>query len=144
MSMAQLNTTQRVSPYLFYEDVGRAIAWLVEAFGFTERMRLTLPGHGGAVAHAEIGLADGVIMIGNVGPRNAARPSTVRSSVYVFVDDVDQHHTRARRAGAEVIEEPADQPFGDRIYLVKDLEGHEWYFAQHLRDVTLEELRLGG
>jgi len=64
----------------------------------------------------------------------------------VFVSDADAHCARARAAGAEILEEPREQPFGDRIYLARDLEGHEWYFAQHLRDVPLAELRraLGG
>ncbi len=39
-------------------------------------------------------------------------------------------------AGAEIVE----PPYGDRIYLAKDNEGHEWYFAQHLRDVSIEDL----
>jgi uncharacterized glyoxalase superfamily protein PhnB len=60
--------------------------------------------------------------------------------VYVYVDDVDAHCETAKAAGAEILEPPADQPFGDRIYLARDLEGHEWYFAQHLRDVDVEDL----
>lgn len=63
-----------------------------------ERLRLTAPS--GAVAHAEFELGGGVVMIGNAGVRNAARPGTVRSSVYVFVPDVDAHCQRARAAGA--------------------------------------------
>ena len=81
-----------------------------------------------------------MVIVGNVGLRNRDRPVTVRSSVYVFVDDVDAHCERARLAGAEIIESPKDQPFGDRTYLTKDSEGHEWYFAQHVRDVSVEEL----
>jgi uncharacterized glyoxalase superfamily protein PhnB len=126
-------------PYLFYENPGAAIDWLIRAFGFVERFRLQLPN--GALAHAEVSAGLGVVMIGNVGPRNAMRPSTVRSSVYVFVPDVDAHCQRAREAGARIVEPPADQPFGDRSYLVLDLEGHEWYFAQHVRDVSVEQLQ---
>ncbi len=134
----KMTTHLKLLPFLFYEDPAGAIAWLSNAFGFTERFRLSMPN--GLVAHAELELGDGVVMIANVGRRNLDRPKTVRSSVYVFVDDVDAHHQRARAAGAEIVEEPADQPFGDRIYLAKDLEGHEWYFAQHVRDVSVEEL----
>ena len=74
------------------------------------------------------------------GQRNRDRPSTVRSSVYVFVDDLDAHYQRALTRGAEIVEPPAEQPFGDRIYLAKDPEGHEWYFAQHIHDVSIEDL----
>ena len=132
----QPTTDRKLLPYLFFDDPAAAIPWLCDAFGFEERFRLTLPG--GEVAHAEVCIDDGVVMIGNVGPRNAERPKTNRSSVYVFVDDVDAHCERARDNGAEIIQPPADQPFGDRIYLALDLEGHEWYFAQHLRDVSIE------
>jgi uncharacterized glyoxalase superfamily protein PhnB len=40
----EINTTQVVTPYLSYEDVGEAIDWLVRVLGFRERMRLALPG----------------------------------------------------------------------------------------------------
>ena len=125
-------------PYLYYENPGAAIKWLTEAFGMTERFRLTMSN--GAIAHAEVEIGGGVLIVGSVGLRNRDRPATVRSSVYVFVDDVDAHCERARQAGAEIIESPNNQPFGDRIYLTKDNEGHEWYFAQHVRDVSIEEL----
>ena len=35
---------------------------------------------------------------------------------------------RASAAGAEIIEDPADQPYGDRCYGVRDPEGHHWIF----------------
>lgn len=125
-------------PYLFYEDPAAAIDWLAKAFGTTERFRLTM--RNGAIAHAEVEIGGGVVMIGNVGVRNRVRPSTVRSSIYVFVENADVHCEKAKQAGAEIIEAPSDRPFGDRVYLAKDNEGHEWYFAQHLRDVSVEEL----
>jgi uncharacterized glyoxalase superfamily protein PhnB len=67
-------------------------------------------------------------------------PPTVRSGVYVFVDDVDAHCDTARGAGAEIVMGPVEMPFGDRLYLALDHEGHEWYFAQHVRDVRLADL----
>ena len=138
MSKTYPTTDRPLLPYLFFADLGAAIPWLGDAFGFDERFRLTLPN--GAIAHAEISCGDGVVMLGNVGPRNIAAPTTTRSCVYVFVDDVDAHCERARAAGATIVQEPTDQPFGDRVYIALDCEGHEWYFAQHLRDVSIETL----
>ena len=137
---AEINTTQRVAPFLYYDDVAAAINWLTGAFGCTERFRLEGPG--GIVHHAELAFGDGVVMVGNVGPRNAGPlPTSVRSGVYVFVDDVDAHCAFARSAGAEIVSEPVELPFGDRLYLAVDREGHEWYFAQHVRDVSASELK---
>jgi hypothetical protein len=38
----------------------------------------------------------------------------------------------ARAAGAEIVDEPADQAYGERRYHARDPEGHSWYFAQPL------------
>ena len=134
----------RITPYLFYEDVAAALDWLATAFGFRERMRM--PGPDGAITHAEMELADGVIMMGHPGSdyQNPKRHGHVSQLQYVYVDDVDEHFEQAKRAGATILDEPEDQFYGDRRYAVEDLEGHQWNFAQHVRDVPLEELQPPG
>ena len=131
----------RITPYLYYEDPATALAWLARAFGFRERLRM--PGPDGSVMHAEMQLADGVVMMGRPGPdyRSPKRLGQVTQSLYVYVDDVNAHFRRAKDAGAKVIEEPADQFYGDRRYGAEDPEGHVWYFAQHVRDVSPEEMK---
>jgi PhnB protein len=131
----------RITPYLLYEDVGSALDWLAQAFGFHERMRL--PGPDGKITHAEMELADGVVMMGNPGPeyRNPRRLGQVTQSIYVYVEDVDKHFEHARGAGATILAEPEDQFYGDRRYSAVDPEGHEWHFAQHVRDVAPEYLK---
>jgi uncharacterized glyoxalase superfamily protein PhnB len=52
----------------------------------------------------------------------------------VLVDDLDAHYERARSASAEIVEEPADQAYGERRYGCRDPQGHEWFFAQPLGD----------
>lgn len=132
-------SNRKLLPYLFYDDLAKAMPWLCDAFGFQERFRLELPNR--MIAHAEIEIEGCVVMLGNVGARNAQRPATVRSSLYMFVTDIEAHCVRARAKGAEIVTPPTDQPFGDRLYLALDLEGHEWYFAQHMRDVAIEDLQ---
>jgi len=131
----------RVTPYLHYQDVARALDWLARAFGFRERLRM--PGPDGAITHAEMEYADGVIMLGCPGAdyRNPKRLGQPTQSLYVYVDDVDKHFRTAREAGAEILEEPTDQFYGDRRYGATDPEGHLWYFAQHVRDVAPEDMR---
>ena len=48
--------------------------------------------------------------------------------ILAHVDDVDAHFERARRAGATILSEPEDEPFGRR-YRAEDLEGHRWMFV---------------
>jgi PhnB protein len=121
-----------ISPYLYYEDVESALAWLTRVFGFHERLRV--PGADARITHAEMDFADSVIMMGHPGPdyKSPKRLGHVFQLQYVRVADVDSHFARARDAGAKILAEPKDQPYGDRTYAVEDLEGHHWYFAQHL------------
>jgi PhnB protein len=131
----------RITPYLLYEDVGNALDWLAKAFGFRERLRL--PGPDGKINHAEMELADGVIMMGCPGPeyQNPKRIGHVTQQIYVYVDDVDKHFAHAKGAGATILEEPQDQFYGDRRYGAEDPEGHHWYFSQHVRDVAPEDMK---
>jgi uncharacterized glyoxalase superfamily protein PhnB len=130
----------RITPYIYYEDVAAALDWLTDAFGFGERMRM--PGPDGTVIHAEMEFADGVIMLGNPGPeyQSPKRTGHVNQLIYVYVDDVDEHFKQAKAVGATIEAEPEDQVYGDRRYAATDLEGHEWNFATHVRDVPIDEL----
>jgi PhnB protein len=122
-------STPRITPYLLYEDLPGALDWLARAFGF--RLRHPIPD--GRVTHAEMQLGeDGVIMMGYPGPqyRNPKHTGHVTQNLYVRVEALDQHFMRAVQAGAVVLEQPADQPYGDRRYGVEDPEGHHWYFAE--------------
>jgi PhnB protein len=134
--------TPQVMPYLYYEDARAALEFLTSAFGLRERFKLDGPD--GRVAHAEVEIGDkGVIMFGEPGEgfrSSKARGGQGTASVYVYVDDVDEHHARAQAAGATILREPEDQSYGDRNYAAKDPEGHEWFFATHVRDVTSAEM----
>ncbi|HEY5639401.1 MAG TPA: VOC family protein [Dehalococcoidia bacterium] len=128
----------RITAYLYYEDVAAACDWLIKAFGFRERFRL--PGPDGVLSHAELSFADdGILMLGNPGPDYRA-PAANHGQLYVYVDDVDAHFARARDAGAKIIEEPADQFYGDRRYVAEDPGRQQWSFATRVREVSTEEL----
>ncbi len=131
----------RITPYLYYEDVASALDWLTRAFGFHERLRM--PGPHGKITHAEMELAESVIMMGHPDPnyQNPKRTGHVSQLVSVYVDDVDKHFEQAKGAGATILAEPEDQFYGDRRYLAEDLEGHHWNFAQHVRDVAPEDMK---
>ena len=129
-----------VTPYLLYEDVDAALAWLADAFGFAERLRFA--DEAGVVNHAEMVVPDGgLVMLGHPGPeyRNPRNSGARSALVHVAVEDVDAHVERARGAGAEILQEPTEQAYGDRRYDALDPEGHLWSFAQKVRDVSPSE-----
>ena len=131
--------TQAITPYLLYEDGAAAIEFLTRAFGFRERVRHESPE--GRVGHAELVLGDGAVFLGEPGSdyRGPKRLGATTVGLYVYVEDVDSHFARAKTEGAEIRTEPADQEYGDRRYTATDPEGHEWFFAQRVREVAPEE-----
>jgi uncharacterized glyoxalase superfamily protein PhnB len=133
-----------VMPYLHYEDSDAALEFLVTAFGFTEKVRMT--DDAGRVNHAEVEMGDGVVMLGTPPGdyKNPAKLGGTTQSIYVYVDDVGAHYERAKQAGAKIVSEPEDKFYGDRSYGAADPEGHEWYFATHVRDVSPEEMQAAG
>lgn len=115
-----------VIPVLGYEDVGAAIAWLCDTFGFRERWR--------AGSHrAQLAVGDGAVAVTerSGGPQPA--------EVMVRIDDVDGHHERSRERGAQIVRPPADFPYGERQYTVEDPGGHRWTFSETVADVAPEE-----
>lgn len=140
----QPSKTQKVTPYLLYEDVASALSWLAEAFGFLE-FGERFVGKDGKIQHAAIVTRDGgeVILMGCPGPtyKNPRKLGSSTQSLYIHVDDVDKHFAQAIKAKPKVLHELEDTFYGDRRYAVEDPEGHQWYFAQHVRDVSNEEMQ---
>ncbi len=132
-----------VVPMLAYEDPGAALDWLAKAFGFRERLRLEMPD--GRIGHAEMDVGEnGVIMLATPSPdyepprkhrQTCARAAAwlavpyVVDGVLVHVANVEEHMARARDAGATLLSELEDEPYG-RLYRAEDLEGHRWMFME--------------
>jgi uncharacterized glyoxalase superfamily protein PhnB len=123
-----------VIPVLVYPDVREAVAWLSEAFGFSERLQI------GESHRSQLDVGDGgAVIVGDVRRnRRPPRAGEVTHSVTVRVDDVDAHCARARAHGARILMEPTDFEYGERQYSVADLAGHEWTFSQTFDDVDPE------
>ena len=138
----------RISPSMFYDDAPAAIGFLCRAFGF--EVRLKVEGEGGRIEHSELVFGDGLVMVSTAqGPTKDGRaPSPGRSprslsgantqTLCLFVDDVEAHCERARKAGAKIVDPPLTSDYGDEYwadlcYRAEDPEGHQWWFIQRLR-----------
>ncbi len=122
---------QSVTPYLLYADAEDAAAFLTRGFGFKEVDR-QIGGAGGL--HLEFETELGGRVYAGQPPGSFRNPAEVgrTSLVYVLVPDVEAHYERAKAAGATIVEELVDTPFGHRRYTCRDQQGHEWSFAQVL------------
>ncbi len=120
-----------VNVYMLPWRAEPVITFLKRAFGAQELGKYASPD--GIVHHAEIRVGDSVVEMGEAhGPYQP-----MQSMFYVYVPDCDAVYKRALAAGAKSIQEPADQPYGDRTSGVSDPFGNTWYIATHVRDVTV-------
>ena len=114
-----------IYPTLRYRDARAGIDWLQRALGFD--VVSVHDGQNGDVAHAELGFGTGMIMLGSVGAGDTRFDRGAGcSSVYLVSEDVDGLFERATAAGAEVMRELEDTPYGSREFTVSDPEGNRW------------------
>lgn len=117
---------------LVYNDLAAAQQYLVRVYGLTagpvER------NSDGQVVHGEVRAGDQVIWL-HPAAHDYQSPDSlgaVTGMTVVVVDDADAHYVRCVAAGAVIVAEPVDQPYGVREYGARDPEGHLWYFHSPL------------
>lgn len=107
---------QTVIPRIVAHDAKELVAFVRQVFGATGDYLESMP--------SMVTLGDSLIMISDAG----ARPP-MTAFLYVYVDDVDAAHRRAVAAGARVLEDPLDTPYGDRRSMIVDRWGNTWQIA---------------
>ncbi|HKU94702.1 MAG TPA: VOC family protein [Vineibacter sp.] len=132
-----MRTTASIIPGLRYRDAPRAIAWLCDVFGFERH--LVVPGDtDGTIAHAQLTRGSSMIMLGSIDDspygrlmRQPAEAGGSTLSIYVVVADIDAHYAHAKKAGADIVAELAEQDYGGKLYMCRDIEGHVWGFGSY-------------
>lgn len=131
-----------VTPSLVVAGAAKALDFYKKALGAEERMRFPAPD--GSIMHAEIKIGNSIIMLGDEMPEQGARgPKTIGGtpvSFFLYKENVDSAWKQALAAGGKEIMPLADQFWGDRAGCFEDPFGHHWWLAQHVKDMTPEEL----
>lgn len=137
------NRAHAVTPYLMVDDGQSSLAWYGKVFG--AEVESLMEGPGGTVMHAELRIGPAQVYLSQEFPNEAGfvSPKTLggtATSIHLYVPDVDATHRLAVEEGAEEIQPPTDQFWGDRHSTVVDPFGHRWSIATHTEDLTEEEL----
>ncbi|MGC2035800.1 MAG: VOC family protein [Thermoplasmata archaeon] len=119
----QPNLTPRLAPYLAVKNAGGLVRFIEEAMGGIAGFQEKRPD--GTLGHAEVRVADGLLMIADVPSERPLFPAML----HLYVPDADAAYARALKAGASKVQDPTIAPNGDKRGGVRDAWGNEWWFT---------------
>ena len=104
-----------------------------------------MAGPDGKIVHAEIQIGNSIIMMNDeiMGSRSAQTLGGSPISFYVYVEDADAAFKKAIAAGAKQQYPLTDMFWGDRMGALDDPFGIKWTIAQHIKEVSKEEMKKG-
>ena len=131
-----------ITPHIVIREAGRAAEWYKQALGAEERGRIPVPG--GKFMQIELWFGDSAVMVADEFPEaGALSPQAIGGNPVVLhfsTENVEALWKKAIEAGAEIVQPLQDQFWGDRYGQIRDPFGYRWGLAQHIRDVSSEEV----
>jgi uncharacterized glyoxalase superfamily protein PhnB len=131
--MPEKTTGSTVIAGMQYRNAPAAIEWLCSVLGFEKHA--VYPGPDNTIMHAELTLGSGMIMLGSLNEssphsRLMKHPDEIGGaethSISLIVGDADIVCERAKAAGAEIVFDIEDKPYGGRAFTCRDPEGRIW------------------
>ena len=133
-----------LSSAVCYVDPKPMFRWLEDAYAFEPLMVILDENEN--LMHSEMKYGDSVVMVGSEWSADHKSPKSLggknTQTVHVQLargEDIDAHCARAKKAGAEIMQEPSTQFYGDRTYRARDPEGHIWTFGVTVEEKSPEE-----
>lgn len=115
-----MNQINECIPIVTVSEIDQSKAFYAETLGF----------HVDFDAGEVAGMLHGNVMIYLISESSENRRQPAGSSNLNFiVDEVDDLFARCREAGAEVIVEPGDRPYGQRDFAIRDRDGNVLVFG---------------
>jgi PhnB protein len=116
-------------PMVMVDSVDEVRDFYVNKLGFEHRMGVV--GKDGKLDFVNIVIGDASVMFSRAPEGVATSADTPKPvELYINVGDVDKHHDQAKAAGIEIVDELTDQWWGDRTYVIKDLNGYRvWFYT---------------
>jgi lactoylglutathione lyase len=114
-------------PIISTPDVERSLRFYRDLLG--GMVTFSFPGDDGSPVYVGVDLGSSHFGIGlQADVADPPRPRPI--SLWIYADDCDAVIGRVRSAGGTVTEEPADQPWGERVGRVLDPDGNEVVVGQ--------------
>ena len=134
-----------LTPFIVFDDTAAAIEFYKKAFG--AEVIMSMPAPDGTIMYAELQVGSARLMVGAPCPETGGEKTKSAQalggspiSFYVYVEDVHAAFTKAKTAGMVEKKAPEDMFWGDRMGTLTDPFGLDWTVAEHIRDVSPEEI----
>jgi uncharacterized glyoxalase superfamily protein PhnB len=129
------------------EDIEQA-SHFYEKLGFGREM--TISGPDGRLAFAMLVCGSGVLLLGPLGEPhyvNEPRAEQIRKgprglgvTLILHVPDLQKVYGVVKEAHLEILLEPVDEFYGERVFMFLDPHGYEWKISQTIESVSQEEV----
>jgi uncharacterized glyoxalase superfamily protein PhnB len=139
-TMKDIGSVPSVIPVLGDEDIQKALDFY-RKLGFSEVF--SIPDQAGNLAHAHLRKGDSAVFLGRLDvSHNGGNPraDTIRGSrsndrglgvtLVLQVDNLASVYDIVCREKLEVLAEPVDEYYGDRVFFFLDPFGYEWKISQ--------------
>jgi uncharacterized glyoxalase superfamily protein PhnB len=139
-TMSETAGVPTVIPVLAVEDIQKAIAFY-SRLGFSEVF--SIPDQSGKLAHAHLRKGESALFLGRLDVshyRGHRRAETIRDSRFMDrgigitlilqVDNLASVYDFVCREKLDVLAEPHDEYYGDRVFFFLDPFGYEWKISQ--------------
>lgn len=67
-------------------------------------------------------------------------PHGLGITLTLLVPDLQKVYQAVKKAGLEILLEPVDEFYGDRVFMFLDQDGYEWKISQTIKQVSLDEV----
>lgn len=101
------NGLLNVTPYFIVAGADQLIDFVVNCFD--ARINDMLRNDEGKIRHAELRIGDSIIEVSEANEKY----SPVQLAIHLYVRNVDETFRKCLDAGASIIEEPLDKPYGE-------------------------------
>jgi uncharacterized glyoxalase superfamily protein PhnB len=136
-----------VGAVLGVKDIEQASRFY-QTLGFQQQF--ALPGADGQLTLAVLNHGSSTLLLGRLDElhyENEARAKKIRKGPHglgvtltLLVPDLETAYRAVREAGLEILLEPVEEFYGDRVFMFLDPDGYEWKISQTVNQVSLEEV----
>ena len=119
-----------------------------QTLGFQQQF--ALPNADGQLTIAVLTFGASTLLLGRLDElhyEHAVRARKIRKGPHglgvtltLLVPDLHKVYTAVQKAGLEILLEPIDEFYGDRVFMFLDPDGYEWKISQTIKQVSLEEV----